>query len=79
MALKVMLEATQDVVSGNEVVHAAGTLYASMKDVPEGVPVRSVLTGDGGEDRPEASPPQVPADAAKAAAEAPAPKGGGKK
>ena len=70
MALKTMLEATQDVVSGNEVVHAAGTLYASMADVPEGVPVRSVLVEDGS---------GVPAGAAKAAAEAPAPKGGAKK
>jgi hypothetical protein len=79
MALKTMLEATQDVVSGNQVVHAAATLYASMADVPEGVPVRSVLADDGDDGRPKASPPQVPADAAKAAAEAPAPKGGAKK
>ena len=62
MAQKVMLEATQDVVSGNVVAHPAGALYASMGDVPEGVPVRPVLVDV--PDEPKAAPapkPQPPA------------------
>lgn len=70
MAQKVMLEATADVVDGNVVAHPAGALYGSLKDVPEGVPVRPVLTEV--PDDPEAAPKAEPAKAepAKAAAKA---------
>lgn len=69
MALKTVFEATQDVVSGNEVVHAAGTLYDSLDDVPAGVPVRAQIAVVPDDPGPEPAPPQVPADAAAAAAE----------
>lgn len=73
MTQKVMLEATQSVVSGNQVVHAAGELYATLKDVPEGVPVRPVLVDvpDDGEPAP-APPTAVPAPRLKAPAKPPA-------
>ena len=63
MAQKMMLEATQDVVSGNEVVHAAGALYATLAQVPEGVPVRPVLVDV--PDEPKAAPAPKPPPPAK--------------
>jgi hypothetical protein len=63
MGQKVMLEATQSVVDGNTVVHAAGEQWESLDKVPEGVPVRPVLVDVPDDPRPAAAPPPVPADA----------------
>lgn len=52
MGTKVMLEATQSVVSGNEVVVHAGELFAPGAKLPEGVTVRPVLVDAG--DKPAA-------------------------
>jgi hypothetical protein len=56
MARKIMLEAVQPVVSGNEVVHAAGDLFDPGADLPEGVQVREVVV-----DVPDPVPAAKPA------------------
>lgn len=48
MAEKVMLEVTQSLVSGNEVVVHAGELFEPGAKLPEGVTVRPVLVGTPG-------------------------------
>jgi len=63
MARKIMLEATQPVVDGNQVVHAAGDLFEP-GSAPDGVPVREVIV-----DAPDVPEP-------KPAAAKPAPKPG---
>jgi hypothetical protein len=64
MSQKIMLEVTQPVVSGNDVVVHAGELYASADEVPEGVSVRPVIV-----DVPDAAPaPAAETPAAKPAA-----------
>jgi len=52
---KIMLEAVQPVVDGNEVVHAAGDLF-DPGEVPEGVQVREVVV-----DAPDPKPDPKPA------------------
>jgi len=64
MGRKVMLEATQPVVDGNTVVHAAGDLFEP-GSVPDGVLVREVIVDV--PDEPKPAPAQ-----AKPAAKAPA-------
>jgi len=64
MARKIMLEATQPVVDGNEVVVAAGELFEQGARLPDGVTVREVITDAPGE--------PAKAEPAKAAAKAPA-------
>jgi hypothetical protein len=44
MARKIMLEVTQPVVDGNEVVVAAGELFEPGAQLPDGVTVREVVT-----------------------------------
>ncbi len=66
MARKIMLEATQPVVNGNEVVVAAGELFEPGARLPDGVTVREVIT-----DAPD-EPAKAAAEPAKAAAKAPA-------
>jgi hypothetical protein len=44
MASKIMLEVTQPVVSGNEVVVHSGELFEPGAKLPEGVTVRPVIT-----------------------------------
>jgi hypothetical protein len=63
MGRKIMLEVTQPVVSGNEVVVAAGELFEPGAKLPDGVTVREVIT-----DVPDA--PAAP-EPAKAPAKAP--------
>ena len=46
MATKVMLEVTQPVVDGNEVVVHAGELFEPDAKLPEGVTVRPVIVPD---------------------------------
>jgi hypothetical protein len=69
MGRKIMLEVTQPVVSGNEVLYHSGDLYASLGDVPDGVQVRPVIVSV-----PDPAPkePEAPA---KAPAKAPEGKG----
>jgi hypothetical protein len=43
MAKKIMLEVTQPVVNGNQVVHNPGELFELGSDLPEGVLVREVI------------------------------------
>jgi hypothetical protein len=69
MGQKMMLESTQSVVSGNEVLRHAGELYASLGEVPDGVPVRPVLVDV---PDPEPEPAPAPEPAAKPLAKAPA-------
>jgi hypothetical protein len=54
MARKIMLEVTQPVVDGNEVVHAAGDLFEPGASLPEGVLVREVIVD--APDKPEPAP-----------------------
>lgn len=75
MGQKIMLEATQPVVSGNEVLHHSGDLYASLGDVPDGVQVRPVIVSvpDAPAAAPEPAPePKEPERPAKPAAKTPA-------
>ena len=62
MARKIMLEVTQPVVNGNEVVVAAGELFEQGARLPDGVTVREVIT----------DAPDEPAKAAAEPAKAPA-------
>ena len=71
MGKKIMLEVTQPVVSGNEVVVAAGTLYEPGATLPDGVTVREVITDVPGAEAPAPEPAPAP-DAAPAKATAPA-------
>ena len=66
MARKIMLEVTQPVVDGNELVVAAGTLFEPGAALPDGVTVREVVVD--ADDQPAA---EAKAEA-KAAAKAPA-------
>lgn len=66
MGKRIMLEVTQPVVSGNEVVVAAGTLYEPGSTLPEGVTVREVIA-----DVPDAPAPEPEPAPAKAPAKAP--------
>lgn len=71
MASKVMLEATQSVVDGNEVVVHSGELFEPGAKLPEGVTVRPVQVDV--PDRPKAEPKAAePAAEDKPAAKAPA-------
>lgn len=75
MSQKIMLEVTQPVVSGNEVVHHSGDLYGSMDEVPDGVQVKPVIVSvpDPAPKEPEPAPePKEPERPAKPAAKAPA-------
>ena len=63
MARKIMLEATQPVVSGNEVVVAPGELFEPGSELPGGVTVREVIA-----DVPDEPAKQEDAPAAKPAA-----------
>lgn len=56
MTRKIMLEATQPVVEGNEVIVAAGTLFEPGAKVPDGVTVREVIA-DVPDDKPAAKAP----------------------
>jgi hypothetical protein len=74
MGQKVMFEVTQPVVSGNEVLHHSGDLYASLGEVPDGVQVRPVMVS-APDPRPkpkEPAPEPEPEPAAKAPAKTPA-------
>ena len=62
MGRKIMLEATQPVVDGNEVTVAAGTLFEPGAVLPDGVTVREVVV----------SVPDEPEPAVKAPAKVPA-------
>lgn len=57
MGQKVMLEATQAVVSGNEVVVHSGDLFEPGAKLPEGVAVRPVFVDD--TDESAESPPMI--------------------
>jgi hypothetical protein len=70
MGQKVMLEVTQPVVSGNEVVVHAGDLYASLGEVPDGVTVRPVIVSVPDPAPKEPEPEPAPERAAKAPAKA---------
>ena len=71
MAAKVMLEVTQSLVSGNEVVVHSGELFEPGAKLPDGVTVRPVMTEV--PDKPAAQEKPAPADEpAKAPAKAPA-------
>jgi hypothetical protein len=73
MSQKVMLEVTQPVVSGNEVLHHSGDLYASLGEVPDGVQVRPVIVSAPDAPKPEPKEPAPePEPAAKAPAKVPA-------
>ena len=67
MARKIMLEVTQPVVDGNELVVAAGTLFEEGATLPEGVTVREVVVD--ADDQPAAEAKAAPE---KPAAKAPA-------
>jgi hypothetical protein len=77
MGQKIMLEVTQPVVSGNEVVHHSGDLYASLGDIPDGVQVRPVIVSvpDPAPEEPEPEPEAAAKTPAKPAAKAPEGKG----
>jgi hypothetical protein len=72
MGQKVMLEVTQPVVSGNEVIVHAGELFEPGARLPDGVTVRPVIVSEPEpkEPAPEPEPEQKPA--AKAPAKSPA-------
>ena len=63
MGKKIMLEVTQPVVSGNEVVVAAGTLYEPGSTLPDGVTVREVITDVPDAPAPDPVPAKAPAKA----------------
>ena len=63
MGKKIMLEVTQPVVSGNEVVVAAGTLFEPGAILPDGVTVREVIA-DVPDPVPDPAPAKAPAKAA---------------
>lgn len=62
MASKVMLEATQSVVDGNEVAVHSGELFEPGAKLPEGVTVRPVIV-EAPEEKaaPKPQPAKVPA------------------
>lgn len=70
MGKKIMLEVTQPVVSGNEVVVAAGTLFEPGSALPDGVLVREVIADV--DDKPAAEEKPAAQEPAKAPAKAPA-------
>jgi hypothetical protein len=75
MASKVMLEATQAVVNGNEVVVHSGELFDPGAKLPEGVTVRPVIVDVPGKPAAAEKPAQAdeqPAAEDKPAAKAPA-------
>jgi len=63
MARKIMLEATQPVVNGNEVVVHAGELFEPGAPLPEGVTVREVVVDVPGEPEDAPAPKASPAKA----------------
>lgn len=63
MGKRIMLEVTQPVVDGNEVVVAAGTLYEPGA-APEYVTVREVIADVPDAPEPEPAPAKAPAKAA---------------
>jgi hypothetical protein len=69
MGQKIMLEVTQPVVSGNEVLHHSGDLYGSLGDVPDGVQVKPVIVSVP-DPEPEPEPEPAPERPAKAPAKA---------
>jgi hypothetical protein len=74
MAAKVMLEATQSVVAGNEVAVQSGELFEPGADLPEGVTVRPVIVDDPAPvaKDPVPEPAPEPKPAAKVPAKVPA-------
>lgn len=66
MGERIAYEVTQPVVNGNEVLHAAGDLFASRADVPDYVQVKAVVVGVPDDPAPAAAP--EPAKAAPAPA-----------
>ncbi len=72
MGQKIMLEVTQPVVSGNEVVHHSGDLYGSLGEVPDGVQVKPVIVSVPDPAPKEPAPEPEPEPEPKAAAKAPA-------
>jgi hypothetical protein len=74
MASKVMLEATQSVVSGNEVAVHSGELFEPGARLPDGVTVRPVIVSvpDPAPEKPAPEPEPEQKPAAKAPAKAPA-------
>lgn len=79
MAQKMMLEATQSVVAGNEVVVHSGELFDPAAKLPEGVTVRPVMADvpdkPAAQEKPavaEDKPAAPEAAPAKTAAKAPA-------
>jgi hypothetical protein len=70
MGRKIMLEVTQPVVSGNEVVVAAGELFEPGAKLPDGVTVREVIT-DVPDEPAKAEDKPAAAEPAKAPAKAP--------
>ena len=61
MARQIAYEVTQPVVDGNEVLHAAGDLFASEADVPDYVLTHPVIVDV--PDKPAAAEKAVPAAA----------------
>jgi hypothetical protein len=70
MAVKVMLEVTQPVVNGNEVVVHAGELFEPGAKLPDGVTVRPVIVSvpDPAPEDPQPAPEPEQKPAAKAPA-----------
>ena len=56
-----MLEVTQPVVNGNEVVHAPGDLFEPGSELPDGVQVREVIAEVPEPPKAEAKPGKPPA------------------
>jgi hypothetical protein len=76
MGKKIMLEVTQPVVNGNEVVVHAGELFKPGSKLPEGVTVREVIVD--ADDKPAAGEPEA-AGLKPGVAEADQPRGGSAK
>jgi hypothetical protein len=73
MGQKVMLEVTQPVVSGNEVVVHSGELFEPGAKLPDGVTVRPVIVNaPDPAPAPAPAPEPEPARPAKPAAKSPA-------
>jgi hypothetical protein len=70
MGQKVMLEVTQPVVSGNEVIVHAGELFEPGARLPDGVTVRPVIVSVPDPAPKEPEPEPAPERAAKAPAKA---------
>jgi hypothetical protein len=72
MGQKVMLEVTQPVVSGNEVVVHSGELFEPGAKLPDGVTVRPVIVSAPDPKPKPKEPEPEPEPAAKAPAKTPA-------